>query len=52
VTLIEKFTEGGWMTVGITGVVIGFCLLNHAHYAHIKRRASQAPCGVLRLQDC
>jgi Amino acid permease len=38
VTLIEKFTEGGWMTVLITGTVIGFCLLNQAHYASIKRK--------------
>jgi hypothetical protein len=42
VTLIEKFTEGGWMTVGITGVVIGFCVLNHSHYAHIKRKIRAA----------
>src|SRR5256884_2522365 len=42
VTLVEKFTEGGWMTVGITGVVIGFCLLNHAHYASIKRKLQTA----------
>ena len=38
VTLFEKFTEGGWMTVLITGTVIGFCLLNHSHYAGIKRK--------------
>ncbi len=38
VTLTEKFTEGGWMTVLITGTVIAFCLLNHGHYASIKRK--------------
>jgi amino acid transporter len=38
VTVVEKFTEGGWMTVLITGTVIGFCLLNHAHYAGIKEK--------------
>ena len=38
ITLVEKFTEGGWMTVLITGTVIGFCLLNHAHYAGIKQK--------------
>lgn len=38
VTLTEKFTEGGWMTVLITGTVIGFCLLNHSHYAGIRRK--------------
>src|SRR6185503_415269 len=38
ITLTEKFTEGGWMTVLITGTVIGFCLLNHTHYAGIKKK--------------
>jgi amino acid transporter len=42
VTTFEKFTEGGFMTLLITGVVIGFCILNHAHYAKIKRKLEQA----------
>jgi amino acid transporter len=42
VTTFEKFTEGGFMTVVITSVVIGFCILNHAHYAKIKRKLQQA----------
>ena len=42
VTLTQKFTEGGWMTILITGVVIGFCLLNHAHYLTIRRKISAA----------
>ena len=32
VTLIEKFTEGGWATVLVTGLVIGLCLLIRKHY--------------------
>jgi K+ transporter len=42
VTLVEKFAEGGWMTVVITGVAIAFCLLNHAHYAAIRRKIRAA----------
>jgi hypothetical protein len=42
VTLVEKFTEGGWMTVVITGVVIAFCLINHAHYARVRRKIRAA----------
>jgi len=42
VTLTEKFTEGGWMTILITGVVIAFCLLNHAHYLAIQRKIHAA----------
>jgi len=42
VTTVEKFAEGGFMTVLITGVVIGFCILNHTHYAKIRRKLRQA----------
>src|SRR6478736_8559700 len=42
VTLVEKFADGGWMTVVITGVVIAFCLLNHAHYAVVRRKIRAA----------
>jgi hypothetical protein len=42
VTLVEKFTEGGWMTVVITGVVIAFCLLNNAHYELVRRKIRAA----------
>jgi hypothetical protein len=42
VTLTQKFTEGGWMTIFITGVVIGFCLINHAHYLTIQRKITAA----------
>jgi K+ transporter len=42
VTTVEKFTEGGFMTVLITGVVIGFCILNRTHYQKIRRKLSRA----------
>jgi amino acid transporter len=38
VTLIEKFFEGGWITVVITAVVISLCLLVRRHYRDIKNR--------------
>lgn len=38
VTLVEKFTEGGWFTVLITGMVISLCLFIHKHYAETKRK--------------
>ncbi|HYA20756.1 MAG TPA: APC family permease [Burkholderiales bacterium] len=38
VTLIEKFTEGGWVTLLITGVVIGVCLLIHNHYDEVREQ--------------
>ena len=51
VTLIEKFAEGGWMTVVITGVAIAFCLLNHAHYAAIRRKIRAADEALGRVAD-
>jgi len=38
VTLIAKFTEGGWVTLLITGVVIGVCLLIRAHYDEVREQ--------------
>ena len=46
VTLVEKFTEGGWMTVLITGTRHRLLLLNHAHYAGIKREDPHRRCGI------
>jgi hypothetical protein len=42
VTTVEKFTEGGFMTLLITGVVIGSCILNRAHYQKIRRKLGKA----------
>lgn len=38
VTLVEKFSEGGWVTVLITGLVVGFCLLIRKHYDETKTK--------------
>ncbi|MGH8456327.1 MAG: APC family permease [Stenotrophobium sp.] len=38
VTLTEKFTAGGWMTVLITGVVIAVCLVIRRHYDATQRQ--------------
>lgn len=37
VTVFEKFTEGGWITLVITGGAIGLCYWVRAHYAEIRR---------------
>jgi amino acid permease-like protein len=51
VTLVEKFGEGGWVTVVITSLVIAMCLAIHRHYDWVKARLkevdeifSAAPC--------
>ena len=41
VTVIEKFGEGGWVTVVITSLVIGLCLAIHRHYDWVKARLKE-----------
>lgn len=36
ITTVEKFTEGGWMTILITSIVIGFCYLIRNHYQTVS----------------
>lgn len=36
ITVFEKFTEGGWMTLLITSVVIGLCYLIKGHYKRVR----------------
>ncbi|HMK14227.1 MAG TPA: amino acid permease, partial [Burkholderiales bacterium] len=38
VTVIEKFGEGGWVTLLITGMVIGICLLIRMHYDEVREQ--------------
>lgn len=37
ITTIEKFAEGGWMTLVITSVVIGLCYLINGHYVRVRQ---------------
>jgi amino acid transporter len=37
VTVIEKFAEGGWLTVLITSLVIGLCYLIKGHYLRVRQ---------------
>jgi amino acid transporter len=41
VTVIEKFGEGGWVTVVITSLVIAVCLAIHRHYDWVKARLKE-----------
>ena len=38
VTLFEKFTEGGWVTLVVTSAVIGACLFVRKHYDDAQRQ--------------
>jgi amino acid transporter len=37
VTVLEKFTEGGWLTLILTGALVGFCAVVKSHYAEVGR---------------
>jgi amino acid transporter len=41
ITLFEKFAQGGWITIGITLVVIGACFWIRRHYRAAHDRAEQ-----------
>jgi len=36
VTVLEKFREGGWLTLVLTGCVIAVCFLVHRHYRMLQ----------------
>ena len=38
VTLHEKFLEGGWITLAVTGAVAALCLLIRSHYGAVARK--------------
>jgi amino acid transporter len=42
ITIIEKFTEGGWVTLIITGLVVGTCLLIRQHYDATRAQLRKA----------
>jgi len=51
VTVVEKFGEGGWVTVLITSLVVALCVGIHRHYDWVKARLAEvdeifsaAPC--------
>jgi hypothetical protein len=41
VTVVEKFAEGGWITLLITGCVLGLCFLIKRHYNLVIRALRQ-----------
>ena len=48
VTIYEKFSEGGWLTLVITGVVIAVCYLTKHHYLKVRQGARELdePCPI------
>lgn len=40
VTVCEKFTDGGWVTIVVTGFCVALCLLIRRHYVNVAKRLS------------
>jgi K+ transporter len=36
ITVFEKFSHGGWVTVGITSLFVALCMLIHKHYDSVR----------------
>ena len=43
VTSVIKFTQGGWVTLAVTGAFVGLCMLVRSHYQRVR--------GVLKSLD-
>ena len=41
VTVLEKFTEGGWMTVVVTGMLVGLAFIVRKHYGMVYDKISE-----------
>lgn len=41
ITLIEKFTEGGWLTVLVTSAVIALCIFIKRHYSDTRAQLAR-----------
>jgi hypothetical protein len=51
ITLVEKFTNGGWLTVLVTCTVVGLCLLIKQHYEETRQKLSRADARFDREPD-
>ena len=61
ITLIEKFTEGGWLTTAITASLVALCYAIRRHYRGVGRKVAKLsrdlqldappPPGVIRPPD-
>lgn len=41
ITTVEKFTEGGWLTIVVTGCLVTLCFAIHSHYRATTQRLTR-----------
>jgi amino acid transporter len=51
ITVIEKFGEGGWLTLVVTAVVVALCFLIRRHYRAVRARLMSLYKDVSTLDD-
>jgi K+ transporter len=52
ITLFEKFTEGGWLTVVITSLLITLCYLIKRHYLRVRSQLAELDAVLAQLPAC
>lgn len=49
ITVIEKFGQGGWVTLLATGTLVALCMLVRRHYTRVNNALHQAFAGLDRI---
>ena len=49
VTVAEKFTRGGWLTLVLTGSLVGACFLIRAHYRDVAARLASLDASLMNI---
>jgi hypothetical protein len=51
ITAVEKFSEGGWITLLVTGAVVALCFIIQSHYRTVRLRLAQLYHGVRSIDE-
>jgi len=49
ITIVEKFREGGWLTLVVTAAVVGLCFVIRRHYRHVQAQLAALYEGVCQI---
>jgi hypothetical protein len=49
ITVLEKFREGAWLTVAVTGLLVAVCFVIRAHYRSVAHQLSKFDSTLMEL---
>ena len=49
--VILKFTQGAWVTIFVTGLLIGLCILIHRHYVRVRAKLAELNAQLGDMQE-